>query len=144
MADQPDFLNYGAEFENSSSESWSSHTEWQHTSYLGRLTLFILRLGDNSFTNAIIDALSDQDGGDSPQARMLTLVANLGGLIIGICVAYSFGRIVQIFIGKEIIMNQEIVIEEEITLSEYKRMVEEKKAKEAKRRSAKEKKAKNS
>ena len=78
----------------------------------------------------------------SYQARILTIFANLGGVIVGICVAYALGRILQIFIGQEIVMNQEIIIEEEITLSDYKKAMAEEAAKEKKKR--RQKKAKNS
>jgi len=141
MANHPDFLNYGSGFEGSASE-YSSHREWQESTYMGRLTLLVIKLGDNSFTNQIINSLRDQEGGDSPEARILTIFANLGGVIVGICVAYALGRILQIFIGQEIVMNQEIIIEEEITLSDYKKAMAEEAAKEKKKR--RQKKAKNS
>ena len=119
MADHPDFINYGAEFEDTT--HYSEHAEWQHTSFLGRLTLLLLRLGNNPFTQAVIKALSEKDGEESGYTRMIAIVVNLGGLIVGILALYAFGRIFQIFIGKEIIMHQEIIIEEEVRLSDLKK-----------------------
>lgn len=138
MADQPEFLHYGKKFADIS--EYTTHREWQESTYLGRLTLLLIKVGDNSFTNAIIDALSNQEGGDSSQARLLSLFANLGTLIIGICIAYALGRILQIFIGKEIVINQEVIIEEEIKLSDLKKALKENESREkGERRSAREK-----
>lgn len=140
MADHPDFLDYADKFEEQT--AYGSHSEWQQKSILGKFTLLLIKLGNTSFFRSISGALSNQAGGDSSEARLLSVFANLGSVILGVCVAYAIGRILQIFIGKEIVINQEVIIEEHVKLSDLK------KANNAnsdqKRRSAREKKAKSS
>ena len=139
MVEHPEFLDYLQKAEEKTMAG--SHTEWQQTTILGRLTLFLLKLGNNSFIHAIADALKDQEGGDSKEARMIQLVANLGSLLIGIFALYAVGRIIQVFIGKEIVINQEVIIEEEIKLSD---LVKAKKEQDKKQTASKRgKKAKN-
>mmetsp|Transcript_154 Transcript_154/g.199 ORF Transcript_154/g.199 Transcript_154/m.199 type:complete len:147 (-) Transcript_154:211-651(-) len=143
MADHPDFLDYAAHFEETTAQG--SHTEWQQTSVLGRITLLLLKLGDNSFIHAIVNSLSDQEGGDSQSARFVSIFANFAIVIMGVLAAYVIGRILQMFIGREIVINQEIIIEEEVKLSDLKKQKksaeEEKGVKEKKgRRNAREKK----
>lgn len=138
MVEHPEFLDYLQKAEEKTMHG--SHTEWQQTTILGRLTLFLLKLGNNSFIHAIADALKDQEGGDSKEARMIQLVANLGSLLIGIFALYAIGRIIQVFIGKEIVINQEVIIEEEIKMSD---LVKAKKEQDSKTASKRGKKAKN-
>jgi hypothetical protein len=140
MADHPDFLDIDTSQEQ---DIYSAHAEWQNSTILGRLTLLLINLGDNSLTRFIVRSFQDQQGGDSPQARILSIFANLGGLIMAIFVAYAIGHIVQIVIGKEIVINQEIIIEEEVKLSDLQKALAAKEASEAKqRRNARQKKNK--
>jgi|AntRauTorckE5430_2_1112549.scaffolds.fasta_scaffold01640_6 hypothetical protein len=139
MADSSDFLDYSNKHEGQT--VYSSHREWQESTIAGKFTLFLIKLGDNSFSRAIGNALSNQDGGDSSEARLLSLCANFGTVILGVIVAYAIGRIFQIFIGQEIVINQEVIIEEQVALSD---LLKAKAEKDKKRRSAREKKAKSS
>jgi acetyltransferase-like isoleucine patch superfamily enzyme len=139
MADHPDFLDYADKLQEQT--AYGSHSEWQQKSILGKFTLLLIKLGDTSFFRSISGALSDQDGGDSSEARLLSVFANLGSVILGVCVAYAIGRILQIFIGKEIVINQEVIIEEHVKLSDLKKANADN---DPKRRSAREKKAKSS
>jgi hypothetical protein len=142
MADHPDFLDVNTFQEQQ--DVYSAHAEWQNNTYLGRLTLLLIRLGDNSLTRYIIRSFQDQQGGDSPQARILSIFTNLGALIMALFVVYALGHIIQILIGKEIVINQEIIIEEEVKLSDLKKALAEKEAAEVKqRRNARQKKNKN-
>ena len=92
------------------------HTEWQHNTFLGRLTLLLRRLGDNPFTHAIIAAF--KQGDESGFSRWLKIGSNISVIIVSVAVAYAVGRILQIFLGKEIVIHQEIVVEEEVKLSD--------------------------
>ena len=139
MADHPDFLDYADKLQEQT--AYGSHSEWQQKSILGKFTLLLIKLGDTSFFRSISGALSNQAGGDSSEARLLSVFANLGSVILGVCVAYAIGRILQIFIGKEIVINQEVIIEEHVKLSDLKKANANN---DPKRRSAREKKAKSS
>jgi len=139
MADHSDFLNYAQNHEGQTAYS-SSHREWQERTIVGKFTLFLIKIGDNSFSRAISNALSNQDGGDSSEARLLSVFANLGAVILGVVVAYAIGRILQIIIGQEIVINQEVIIEEQVSLSDLKKAIANK---DKKRRPAREKKAKS-
>jgi len=122
MADHTDFIDYANKFEDMS--TFSSHRSWQESTIAGKLTLIALKLGDNSLIRAIADALSNQtgpDGEDSPEARLLSIFANLGAVIGFICAAFAIGRIVQIFVGSEIVIHQEVIIEEEVKLSDLRK-----------------------
>lgn len=141
MAGHPDFLDVN-EFQEQ--DMYSAHTEWQNNTILGRFTLFLIRLGDNSLTRFIIRSFQDQQGGDSPQARILSIFMNLGALLMALFVVYAIGHIIQILIGKEIVINQEIIIEEEVKLSDLKKALAEKEASEVRqRRNARQKKNKS-
>ncbi len=141
MPEHPDFLDYVDKIEQAS--TWDEHTKWQHTTILGRLTLALMKLGNNSFIHAIIDALQD-DSKDSVQ-RYLPVFANLAVLVVGVIAAFAIGRILQIFLGKEIVINQEIIIEEQVQLSDLMNAKDGAQNEEKKnRRNARTKKTKNS
>jgi hypothetical protein len=112
MADE--FLNFQ---QHATDQTFSDpHTEWQHTTVLGKLTLLLHRLGDNPFTHAIIAAF--KQGDESGFSRSLKIGSNISAIIGAVAVAYAIGRILQIFLGKEIVIHQEIVVEEEVKLSD--------------------------
>lgn len=98
------------------------HTEWQHNTVLGRLTLLLHRLGDNPITHAVVDAF--KSGDDSGFNRVLKIGATISAIIIGVAAAYAVSRILQLFIGQEIVINQEVVIEEEVKLSDILKQLE--------------------
>mmetsp|Transcript_16587 Transcript_16587/g.31423 ORF Transcript_16587/g.31423 Transcript_16587/m.31423 type:complete len:143 (-) Transcript_16587:266-694(-) len=141
MADHPDFLEL---YTSPDYDAYSAQQDWQKNTILGRLTMLLIRIGDNALTRFLIRSFQDQQGGDSPQARVLSIFAHVLVLVMAIFVAYAIGHIVQIVIGKEIVINQEIIIEEEVKLSDLKKALESKNATEMKqRRGAREKKDKN-
>jgi hypothetical protein len=95
---------------------YNPHTEWQQNTVLGKLTLLLHRLGDNPFTHAIISAF--KQGDESGFTRSLKIGSTISVIIVAVAVAYAVGRILQIFLGKEIVIHQEIIVEEEVKLSD--------------------------
>mmetsp|Transcript_15495 Transcript_15495/g.18887 ORF Transcript_15495/g.18887 Transcript_15495/m.18887 type:complete len:156 (-) Transcript_15495:899-1366(-) len=116
MADHPEFFNYAEKAHDQ--RMWNSHDDWQETTIGGKIVKFLRTMGDNIVTKAIIDAFNDQNGGSSPYARTLSIFANISVLMVGLLFVYAVSRIIQVIIGKEIVVHQEIVIEERVKLSD--------------------------
>jgi hypothetical protein len=149
MAERAEFMDYVGN-SGDGSTAWSEHSKWQHTTMWGKITLALMKFGNNSFISAIVDALRE-DNTDNAQ-KYVPIFANIMVVIVGVVTAYAIGKIIQIFVGKEIVINQEIIIEEEVKLSDLIAAKKEKDAsdnannennnKEKKRRNARSKKSK--
>lgn len=110
-----DFRDY-----NPSHLSTPPHTiEYDEKSWVGKMTSTILTLTQDSIIlNSIAEGLSDQDNGDSGSGRALKLFAFVAVGVMVLCVVYGLGRIIQVVVGKEIVMKKEIIIIEEVKLSD--------------------------
>ena len=83
------------------------------------MTSTILTLTQDSIIlNSIPEGLSDQDNGDSGSGRALKLFAFVTTGVMVSCVVCGLGRIIQVMIGKEIIIKKEIIVIEEVKLSD--------------------------
>ena len=120
MAEFNDFLDYveNANKNTGINDGWAEHRVWKETTWAGKLTTLILKIGNNPLTRAIVKGFSDQDNGNSINARILTVVASMSVVLVGILVLKALGRIFQVLIGKEIVVNQEIHVIEEVKLSD--------------------------
>lgn len=120
MAEFTDFLDFveNANNDAGTTNAWAEHKIWRETTWAGKLTTLVLMIGDNPVTRAIVNGFSNQDDGNSTNARILTIVASMSVVIVGVLVLKALGRIFQVFLGKEIVMNQEIHIIEEVRLSD--------------------------
>ncbi len=115
MAEHAEFMDYVGN-SGDGTTAWSEHTKWQHTTIWGKITLALMKFGNNSFIAAIVDALRE-DNTDNAQ-KYVPLFANIMVVIVAVVTAYALGKIIQIFVGKEIVINQEVIIEEEVKLSD--------------------------
>mmetsp|Transcript_20920 Transcript_20920/g.31784 ORF Transcript_20920/g.31784 Transcript_20920/m.31784 type:complete len:141 (+) Transcript_20920:2-424(+) len=98
------------------STAWSEHSKWQHTTMWGKITLALMKFGNNSFISAIVDALREDNTNNAQ--KYVPVFASMMVVIVAVVTAYAIGKIIQIFVGKEIVINQEIIIEEEVKLSD--------------------------
>ena len=145
MAEFTDFMDYvqNANNDAGNTDGWAQHKVWRETTWAGKLTTFVLMIGNNPFTRAIVKGLSNQENGESANARILTIVASMSVVLVGILVLKALSRIFQVLVGKEIVMNQEIHIIEEVKLSDLlKELDDTENNKDGKRRSARDKKVK--
>jgi len=110
-----DFRDY-----DPSHHSTPPHTiEYDKKSWVGKMTSTILTLTQDSIIlNSIAEGLSDQDNGDSGSGRALKLFAFVAAGLMVLCVVYGLGRIIQVVVGKEIVMKKEIIVIEEVKLSD--------------------------
>mmetsp|Transcript_23358 Transcript_23358/g.27599 ORF Transcript_23358/g.27599 Transcript_23358/m.27599 type:complete len:129 (-) Transcript_23358:195-581(-) len=90
-----------------------------HQSWANKLTSTILSYThDSLLLNSIAEGLSDQDNGESGSGRALRMLSFVLVGVMTLLVVYGFGRILQMLVGKEIVMKREIVIVEEIRLKD--------------------------
>lgn len=116
MADHPEFFNYAEKIKED--KMFREHEEWIHTTFWGRLTQKVLNWAKQSdFFGAIADSLSNQHD-ISPYGRTLSICLTMSIVVVGILAIYALGSIVQMIIGKEIVVEQNIVIETQVKLSD--------------------------
>jgi len=90
-----------------------------HQSWANKLTSTIISYThDSLLLKTIAEGLSDQDNGESGSGRALKMLSFVLLGVMTLLVVYGFGRILQMLVGKEIVVKREIVIVEEIRLKD--------------------------
>jgi hypothetical protein len=117
MANHPEFFNYAETIKNE--QMWNDHEEWRHNTFLGKLTHSVMKFAHESeFFGAIADAFSDQENGASPYARTLSICLTISIIVVGVIGLYAIGSIIQMIIGREIVVEQQVLIETQVRLSD--------------------------
>ncbi len=117
MEEHPEFLDYIDRLNDE--KMYREHEAWLHTTFLGRLTNSVLSWAKQSdFMYAIAQSFSNEDIGSNPYGRTIGIAINVGIIVVGVIALYSIGRIIQVFIGKEIIVEQKVIIETQVKLSD--------------------------
>ena len=117
MVDHPEFFDYAERIQEQ--KLFGDHEKWQHSTLMGKLTIGVMNWARRSdFINSIINAFTDQEGGSSPNARVLSIGLTMSSVVIGVIATFAIGRIVQMIIGREIVVEQNVVIETQIKLSD--------------------------
>lgn len=116
MAEHPEFLDYIERIKDE--KMWSEHEHWAHTTFFGKLTRSVMNYAKQSyFFGAVADAFAQQDD-QSPYKRTLSLSLSVGMIVVAVIALFAIGRIVQMFIGEELVMEQQIIIETHVKLSD--------------------------
>lgn len=117
MAGHPEFFDYAERIKDD--RMLNDHEEWLHTSLLGRLTHTVLTYAKQSdLFNAVADSLEDQESGVSPNSRLLTVFMTMSIVAFGVIGVYAIGRLIQMIIGKEIVVEQKVIIETQVKWSD--------------------------
>ena len=118
MADEhPEFFDYVERMEQE--KLFRAHQEWQQNSFIGKLMGSLLSWAENNeFFGAIAKSFSDTDTDASPYARTAGICVTIGIVIVGVVFLYAIGRIIQVLIGKEIVVEQKVYVETQIKLSD--------------------------
>ena len=91
---------------------------WREETIAGRLVSYVQAISDNDFVMTIIKSVRDNPKGDSIGIRVTKIFIKVLMVLMILCFILAIGRIVQTFIGKEIVIEKEVVIEHEVKRSE--------------------------
>jgi hypothetical protein len=96
-------------------EMYAAHEEWKATTWQGKTVSLIQAIGHHfrPFFFSVSEALQEEKS-----TRILRIIVFFIILLVGIVALYVAAYLVQILIGKEIVIEQEIVIIEEVRQSE--------------------------
>lgn len=115
--EHPEFFDYVERMEQE--KLFQEHQEWQQNSFFGKLIASGLSFAQNNeFFGAIAKSFSDPANDVSPYARTAGICMTMSIVIVGVVALYAMGRIVQVFIGKEIVVEQKVFVETQIKLSD--------------------------
>ncbi len=118
MAEEhPEFFDYVERMEDE--KMFQAHQEWQQNSFFGKLVSSTLSWAQNNeFFGAIAKSFADPGSDVSPYARTAGICVTMGIVIVGVIALFAIGRIVQVVIGKEIVVEQKVFVETQIKLSD--------------------------
>lgn len=125
--DHPDFKGYMEALANKATKAavhasqTQSHEEWLETSWGGYVVKTLRRVGDNKFIHALAEAFTDQEHGESTNAVLLRTFARMAIVIMAIFSFYVIGKLLEMLIGKEIVIEQDVIIIEEVRQSDLKK-----------------------
>ena len=93
---------------------------------ISKITKGIIDLiGGTPFINAIVNSYSNQEAGNSPQARALSFFVMVISIFMIVVVCFAVGRVLQMIIGNEIVVEQEVIIIENVKVSELRKLSKE-------------------
>ena len=115
--EHPEFFDYVERMEQE--KLFQEHLEWQQNSFFGKLIASVTSFAENNkFFGAIAQSFAEPANDTSPYARTLGICITMSIVIVGIIALFAIGRIIQVFIGKEIVVEQKVFVETEIKLSD--------------------------
>ena len=106
--------------ENDYAEMISAHQQWLDKSWGGLFVRTTRKVSENKFIIALTDSLRDQENGASAPSRLLTNIARLLVVVMGVIAVFVIGKISQYVIGGDIVLEQEVLVIEEVRRSELK------------------------
>lgn len=120
-----EFLDYIEQVEQNAKDQamYKAHAQWQQETWGGRLSLLILRIGNIPIVQKFLDTVLNLSTGQSSNdnewpMRVLRLVLILLIVLVIVTVFHIAASMIQLIIGREIVVNQEIQVIEEIKLSD--------------------------
>mmetsp|Transcript_176 Transcript_176/g.261 ORF Transcript_176/g.261 Transcript_176/m.261 type:complete len:141 (-) Transcript_176:355-777(-) len=117
-----DFLEFNNNADRQArDQTFYDHNDWRQTSIPGRVVSKLREFGQTPFIRALVLSFSDQKHGRSSPARALTFLVMVTSICAVIVTALLVGQIIQMIIGKEIVVDEEITVIEKVKETEFNR-----------------------